>query len=129
PQPSAPRQQTPSSASSTQKNVILGNRFASAGKKKFLEIDLQRKLRQAWRQDRADLLPRRAEARIDREDRGRVERVVQLEPRLDARVPQAEQAIDCEVHLVDACVTIERPRVDGVDVRRAAQPLREDVSR
>ena len=28
----------------------------------------------------ADLLPRRADARIDREDRGRVERVVQLEP-------------------------------------------------
>src|SRR5262245_11250257 len=82
-----------------------------------LEIELKGKLREPRREHRSHLLPCGTVSRVDRENRGRVQRVVQLEPRLDARVAAgAEHAIHREVQLIDSPLAIERARIDQLDI-------------
>src|SRR5262245_41624940 len=91
-----------------------------------LKIDLQSEFCKPRREHRSHLLPRGTVARVDRENRRRVERVVQLEPRLDARgADAAEHTVDGEVQLIDSPLAIERARIDQLDVCRSADARRQ----
>src|SRR5262245_65076930 len=91
-----------------------------------LEIELKGKLREPRREHRSHLLPRGTVPRVDRENRRRVQRVVQLEPRLDARVAKAaEAAVDREVQLIDSSLAVERSGRNELDVRGATHPRRQ----
>src|SRR6266852_6610533 len=88
------------------------------------ELDLDPELEEASRQNLGGRLPRRSVSRVNRQNRARVQRVVDVELRFDPLLLDSEHPAEADVELRDAVLEL-RLRRDQIDRRRAARARRE----